>query len=903
MNKTLRRLTVCLGIILLSGAALVVFLPALASTAPVRKAILNRLQAATGARIAVDDWSLSWLNPQHVVNALYEDDDAGISFELKNMTVSRGLLSIARNRDAGDIVLEHPRLTVRLISPDLELPTPVPDDVPDDPPDVPLPPRDPEAPVPEAPAPFTLPDFVARLVCHNGKVIIENEDRLMVLGDLELVIDRQRDPAPITVQLSGRQMTETGTVNVDIQLTPAKAAGEPGSPMPTGEIAIRLSQWDMTSIGRVARAVGSADWAVSGMMTLDADYRLTGDVNDIVSMNFAVADFRIAADGKELLADEKIELVGSTGLNLTDQMIAIDDGEATFAALGSSGRLHFRNLLMQAGDLLPSGDLSLEIASDLARLLPFVADSDIGDLLMAGQARLRGDFQMQDNQLSWDDLQADISDFSFTRETLRYAVSNLALRTRGRTMLTKRNVNIEDFVIEGLPGRVQGNLQIADWDLLPGGLVMQLDALLSMEDAMTALAGTEGLDTWSDGGGTVNAQLQLASSADDAWELTLDSEITSLRIPMADGTVFSEDHVELAGQATIDVAGNITFDPLTLNATALGITVAGEKVTIDDQMHLRCHGMLRYDLAALTQLAADRQTELPLTVRGRAERPFSLDIPLNETWLSAGTADAELYVEHIEGYGLQAGPLNIPLTLRDGIASLVIETEINEGKLDLRPRLQQMNDRLVLTLPADSTILRDMRLTETIADELLALLHPIFKGAVVTKGFVDLTFDTFHIPIAEDAMDDIRFNGTLRLKDVDLEATRLLDQAREMVRIRESIYRLGSHDLRFACANGRVTTEPLRLTVDRHPMQIAGSMGLDETLDYTVSTPVTERLVGRDFYDVLRDSTITIPVRGTVSRPRLGEEEVRAAVADLVRQAGRKAIERGAEQLLRRLLE
>lgn len=912
MKKKLRWLLGGLGIVLVIIGALVVMLPWLVSTPTVRNAFINRLQAMTGARITIDDGSLSWRHPQRLVNLRYEDQDAGVTFRLNELTVSRGLLSIARHRDAGDIVLDHPHLSVRLPAPDPVRPDPVPREVPDKPPaEAPRPRRDTETETVEKPEPFEIPRFAARLIGNHGTLVIEDGDSRMTIGDLNFVMDWPAGPAERTFHVSGRQVPGPGTFAVGIGIGPAMMAAQHGFSLPPGDVTVRLSQWDMAPLGDLVTTVAGRTsgyqtmdlrtLGLSGALTLDATYQLRDSAGGVISMDMRLSDFLMTDDGRELLADEDMRLAVHTGLNLTDEEMRVDDGQFTFTALGTNGRLAFRDFILKSGQPLPSGNLLVDIDCNLTRLAPMLAVA--GDMLIAGQARLQGELIMRPDALVWRDVHLDIGDFALARDTLRYATPTLKVRTYGQATLAERIIDIEHYLVEGLPGRVQGDVQISDWEALPMALAVRLDAVLPIGAIIDALSGSEGLEAWHDSDGVLNVHARVASAAHEAWQITVDSEITELRVPMDGENVFTEDLIKLTALAVMEADGHIAFDPLTLETAALGISASGEQRMLDDRLHLRCHGMLRYDLDALAQRASSLQVELPLSIRGRAERPFQLDMPLSESWLSQGMLDIALFVEQIEAYGLQTGPIDMPLTLRDGVARAAVETRINEGYLALHPRLETVDGRMILTLAAHPYVLRDVWLTDTMADEIISRIHPIFKGAVITDGAVDLVLDSLHLPIEPDALNDIRFQGVLRLKEVTLATSGLLDQVRETIRVRESAYVLKSQELRFRCENGRVTTDPLELTLGGHPIHISGSMGLDETINYTVSTPITERLVGREVYQVLSGQSLAIPVGGTTARPRVDENAVRAMVAELIRQAGRKTIERGAEQLLRRLLE
>jgi hypothetical protein len=97
--------------------------------------------------------------------------------------------------------------------------------------------------------------------------------------------------------------------------------------------------------------------------------------------------------------------------------------------------------------------------------------------------------------------------------------------------------------------------------------------------------------------------------------------------------------------------------------------------------------------------------------------------------------------------------------------------------------------------------------------------------------------------------------------------------------------------LEFLVTDGRVSyAKDWTWTIAGAPTSFAGSVGLDRTLALQWKVPVTDALVARyGFLDSLRGETVTLPIKGTVTRPSL---DVKGALKDLaLKAAGRGILE------------
>ena len=95
----------------------------------------------------------------------------------------------------------------------------------------------------------------------------------------------------------------------------------------------------------------------------------------------------------------------------------------------------------------------------------------------------------------------------------------------------------------------------------------------------------------------------------------------------------------------------------------------------------------------------------------------------------------------------------------------------------------------------------------------------------------------------------------------------------------------------------------MTLDAQGHQLKMHGSIGFDSTLDFIARIPVTKKMVGKDAYQFLQGTTIKVPIRGSASNPRIDETAFQQATDDLIQQALRKSLEKGAQDLLKNLFK
>lgn len=437
---------------------------------------------------------------------------------------------------------------------------------------------------------------------------------------------------------------------------------------------------------------------------------------------------------------------------------------------------------------------------------------------------------------------------------------------------------------------LEGDADVPDLEN-PVDMALELGGNIDLErlkPALVAFAGFPG-DVDLNGAGAMNLQVLRSAEGD---RIKLDFEIEKLKFRAPGKPAFTDPRVS-AGLTLAIKDGDLVLEAFDVTSTPVDLTGRGSYSDPEGRKLLKMDGKIQVDFAALAKAVAPF-TDVELDIAGNEERAFKLDTSLaGKTGieiLRETTANAGLYVERLELFGVRVGELDVPLVISNGHASVRIATTVNNGQVELAPIVDVSGEKAELRLPPESTVLKDVKLDNAIASDLLAKMHPIFRGLTVLGGRIDLRMDSLRVPLDAAARPNSEIRGELRLKGVRLLAADLLETILTMSGETNLLVRAAEDPIVIENRNGRLHSEGLILMVGDYPVSFSGSVGFDQTLDYYVELPVTRRMVGSDVFQYLQNESIRVPIRGTAERPRLGRREYRDALNDLIKKAGKNLI-------------
>ena len=296
-----------------------------------------------------------------------------------------------------------------------------------------------------------------------------------------------------------------------------------------------------------------------------------------------------------------------------------------------------------------------------------------------------------------------------------------------------------------------------------------------------------------------------------------------------------------------------------------------------------------------------------ITITGKGDNPFKLKMVSGGTqWTDAlkrTDFTGAIRADSIDAFGVDISATEVPLRIANESAVAKLAATANGGQLNLQPKIDLRKEPYMLSLPPDSTILKDVEITDAMAERLMSKIHPVFQGSVKAKGRVDLYMQHFNWPLDKKDRDKTAFAGTLRLKGVRVNSTNMLSGLLALVGVRGNEMDFGDLDIDFVARNGRIETSPIRLEIDGYPIELRGSVGFDKSLDYIAKLPITPKLVGEKAYRYLEGVTIDVPIRGNSSEPDFDESSMQKATASLAEQALQKSLEKGVQNIFEQILK
>ena len=165
---------------------------------------------------------------------------------------------------------------------------------------------------------------------------------------------------------------------------------------------------------------------------------------------------------------------------------------------------------------------------------------------------------------------------------------------------------------------------------------------------------------------------------------------------------------------------------------------------------------------------------------------------------------------------------------------------------------------------------------------------PIFsnlKGDFSGSIKVDTQLDDQMSPI----MNTLNGSGSLSTKDLSLSGVKFLDQVADIVK-KPELKEAKVKDLKidFTIKDGRVNTKPFDLKIGDYVMNLSGSTGLDQTIDYKGKITIPES-AGQ----VAKLGTVDMTIGGTFTSPKVGID-----MESLAKQAAKEAAKSLANKLL-----
>jgi len=382
--------------------------------------------------------------------------------------------------------------------------------------------------------------------------------------------------------------------------------------------------------------------------------------------------------------------------------------------------------------------------------------------------------------------------------------------------------------------------------------------------------------------------------------------------PVAGDVVWAEPKVRVDGVVIYHSDdGGIDANKLKLETDWMATSLTGRVVWNDSQGDIKLNGpaTIRMEEVAkqlsrlsgtTVQLEGIHETPLAIAVSRRPDGSTSLNVTANLGWESGAIA------------GVVFGPSAIPVTMNEttvAIRNAVVP--VDEGRITVSADVHYLPGPLWMDVKP-GVIAENLRMTPELSDRWLQYLAPMVAQATRIDGTFGVELSEAKVNLDEPMKSRVR--GQLQINQVAFDAgpvaNQLLGSIEQIQMIAKgraadtttpeknrTLATLPTQSVDFDFSDGLITHQRMFMVVDRATVITSGQVHVNGNLALVTQVPLDATWLGSDL-KALAGKTITMPIGGTLSRPRLDP----TAIRNLVTQLGTQAIQSQAENYLEKQL-
>ena len=406
------------------------------------------------------------------------------------------------------------------------------------------------------------------------------------------------------------------------------------------------------------------------------------------------------------------------------------------------------------------------------------------------------------------------------------------------------------------------------------------------------------------------AKLVLKASSKTGLEapgVDIEARWTSIDPKAAPGTTQLADESVIKARLSHPSAERWELLPLSL-ATPLGHVEARGSLDHDSQLkgwNYRAEGSIEPDwnlLAGKLRESVDPKAEL-------VGKPSTFKV--EGLWANAENsrvnAELRMGLERVDVFGLQVGETQAVIKLDDGKPTVdPIDMTINEGKVHLEPSFERdpSTQDWAVRLGKESFI-AGIVVNDVVSKRFLAYVAPILESATRVSGKVSASIEEAVFPITDDPSSEPVIRGGIQFEELTFLPGPLASELLSMAgRSEQAGIRL-NQPVSLSIADRRVVQKGLAIPIGNlSKVSLEGSVDFDKNLDLVATIPLPTALSGGRpvLGDIIGGTSVTIPIKGTLDKPRIDKDALNLALKDLGGTLLTKGIMRGASELLTRMI-
>ena len=271
---------------------------------------------------------------------------------------------------------------------------------------------------------------------------------------------------------------------------------------------------------------------------------------------------------------------------------------------------------------------------------------------------------------------------------------------------------------------------------------------------------------------------------------------------------------------------------------------------------------------------------------------FLSEYPIGQTdqLMANLTAKAKVGFEKAGYMGLDFGTTDVDIQIDGGLLKIApFQTIVNEGQFNFAAQGDFKRKPALFTTGKPMQLVKDIKINDATTRQLLKYISPIFANAVNVSGIANFNCEQLAIPISAQAKNDAVVIGTISISDLRLQTSDLTGQILAVAGGGARGTVMTMHPTRFVLEKGYLRYDDMQIDIGDNPINFKGVIGLDKSLDMTVTLPYTSAgrtaRIGRE----TAGRRITLPLKGTVDKPQLDtgkllEEQLKGQVEEQLRR-------------------
>jgi len=294
----------------------------------------------------------------------------------------------------------------------------------------------------------------------------------------------------------------------------------------------------------------------------------------------------------------------------------------------------------------------------------------------------------------------------------------------------------------------------------------------------------------------------------------------------------------------------------------------GDRIQVQGTVQGEC------DWAAVGQLASPFLPEgLEMSGRRQVALNFASNYPANDPngLLANLDGSAKVGFDSASYKGLNIGATDVQVNVEKGLMKIEpFSTTVNNGQLNFAGQADFKEKDPMLRTAAPLVLAKGIELNREMTGTLLQYVNPLFANVTGLSGIANFECQSLVIPLAAGLERKAEVAGTISADNVLVEASGLLDEIFKATGQSLRGQRLTIRPTNLSLQNGIVRYDNMQIDVGDNPLSFGGAIGLDQSLDMTVTLPWTFKgRTARVDKEGQAGQRIGVPLTGTIGSPKL----------------------------------